>query len=565
MLVFIYFRKYSAMKIVKICFIKTGILCVFLFNTQNTFADTKIPDAGTVLNEIPEQDVNTYQKSNVYIDSQATVSDYSTDPTPIPIRKILVTGNTIIESNELTAITSEYENSVLKLADIQKLVDKITSVYVKKGYFTSRAYLPKQEILDGVLKINIIEAKIGKIQLNNQSHVSDGFLLNYLDELTQHNPIQEKTINRKLLLINDIDGVNITQARLLEGKDFATSDLILDTNADKRFKGQVVLDNYGSTYTGQYRVTTISEINSLFGYGEKISTQFLLSDQDLKSASLNAKIPLQHDGLNFQAKFSRTEYRLGQQFKILDASGLSNLYSLGFNYPLIRSQDFNLTVDTSFDHKHMDDEISATEVFTQKQSENLNINFNLNYLDGLILGGFSQLELAYSYGDLDIKSPTALNIDHLSAKTNGNFHKLDVKFFRQQLLTNQFFALLAMSGQLSSKNLDSSEKFGFSTMRAYPASEAMGDQGWNASFDLYYKYTDLLNFYVFQDFGETWQNKNKYLVEKNNRYLASSGFGLLARFNHFDMNGSIGWRNTSSALNDQDQNPRFLVQSSWHF
>ncbi|MEM7816979.1 MAG: POTRA domain-containing protein, partial [Candidatus Aenigmatarchaeota archaeon] len=79
------------------------------------------------------------------------------------IKKIVVEGITLVSKKEIEKITSQFENKELTLEEMQKIADLITDLYRKKGYATSRAYLPPQTIKDGILNIKVVEGKVGKI------------------------------------------------------------------------------------------------------------------------------------------------------------------------------------------------------------------------------------------------------------------------------------------------------------------------------------------------------------------------------------------------------------------
>ena len=48
---------------------------------------------------------------------------------------------------------------------MQKVADLITDIYRRKGYVTSRAYLPPQRVEQGILEIRIVEGITGDIDI----------------------------------------------------------------------------------------------------------------------------------------------------------------------------------------------------------------------------------------------------------------------------------------------------------------------------------------------------------------------------------------------------------------
>ncbi|MDH0030814.1 hypothetical protein N5D06_07355 [Acinetobacter sp. GD03873] len=215
------------------------------------------------------------------------------------------------------------------------------------------------------------------------------------------------------------------------------------------------------------------------------------------------------------------------------------------------------------------DEIAATDTQTSKRVDAGRVALNFSRTDewgiGAITGGVNQLEFITTVGNLDIQSPSAFNIDRMSAKTYGSFNKYELKLSRQQRLTASSWLTGELYGQLASKNLDSAEKFSFHQMRAYPTAEGLGDQGWGATVNLYYQLSPLISAYLFQDSGKIQQNKDVYLAEKNSRYLGSTGIGFGGGYQGFDYNATVAWRDTSAAKSDTDRNPRLLLQAGWRF
>ncbi|WP_418654817.1 ShlB/FhaC/HecB family hemolysin secretion/activation protein [Acinetobacter beijerinckii] len=535
-----------------------------------THAEVVIPDSGTITKQLSQKsfkpDVKADQK---YFDVDITQQNYSRDQTPIWVAKVQIEGNHQIKTELLYDLVHHLENKNNVLADLQLVTDEITHYYKKQGYFLAKAYLPKQKLENGVLIIRILEGQLGKVILNNQSSIQDEIIYRYTSRIPVNQALQQQQANKTLLLISDVPSVGQIQANLQAGEQIGQTNLVLDILGQKAISGRVGVDNGGSSYTGQYRFSGYLESNGFIGYGEKISAQILSSDQNLVLGSINAQFPISGNGLSLGGGYSRTEYELGEQFELLEVKGTSENYNLHFIYPAIRSQKTNLNLKLSFEERKLFDEIAATNTETLKKIGASRITFNFSRLDewgiGNVKGGINQLQFITTFGNLNIKSPSALNIDRLSAKSQGNFHKYEWKLSRQQRLGASSWFTGELYGQLSSKNLDSAEKFSFYQMRAYPAAEGLGDQGWGVSTNFYYQLSPFINTFLFQDIGRIQHNKKVYLNEKNNRSLASTGIGLGGSYKYWDYNLTLAWRNTSTAKSDNDKNPRFAFQVGWRF
>lgn len=542
-----------------------GGVSILIIASSITHAEIVIPDSGIITKQLsPEQFKETPKTDQQYFGTDSSHQNYSQDQTPIWVTKVQIEGNQQIATAVLHDLVKQLENKNNVLADLQLGAEQITQYYKKKGYFLAKAYLPKQKMENGILVMRILEGQLGQVILKNHSKIKDTMITGYTDQIPHHQALQQQQSNKILLLISDLSGVGQIQANLQAGEQTGQTDLVLDILGKPTWGGRIGIDNAGSSYTGKYRLSGYLESNSLLGYGEKLSAQLLGSNQHLASGSLNARFPVARTGLWLGGGYSRTEYELGEQFKQLDAKGTSENYNLNLVYPLMRGQRTNVDLKLLLEKRKLFDEIAATDTETSKQIDASRIALNLSRMDdwgiGDAKGGINQLEFITTVGNLDIQSPTALNIDNLSAKTQGRFNKYELKLSRQQQLSTSAWFTGELYGQLASKNLDSAEKFPLSQMRAYPTAEGLGDQGWGVSVNIYYQLAPFLNVYLLQDIGEIQQNKDPYLSESNNCTFRSSGFGLNGGYKNFDFNATIAWRGSSAAKSDIDRDPRFLFQ-----
>ncbi len=81
------------------------------------------------------------------------------------VTNVVVTGNTAVSDAEIAAITSKLLGKSVDFAALQAVADEITQVYLDRGYITSRAILPEQAIVGGVVPIQVIEGGLERIDI----------------------------------------------------------------------------------------------------------------------------------------------------------------------------------------------------------------------------------------------------------------------------------------------------------------------------------------------------------------------------------------------------------------
>ena len=80
------------------------------------------------------------------------------------ISSIEVAGVTQIHPIVIRYMVMDYEGKELGYSDINQLTSEITNMYLDRGFVTSRAYIPAQNIASGNLKITVVEGVVTGIE-----------------------------------------------------------------------------------------------------------------------------------------------------------------------------------------------------------------------------------------------------------------------------------------------------------------------------------------------------------------------------------------------------------------
>jgi hemolysin activation/secretion protein len=492
----------------------------------------------------------------------------------IAIKSIEITGNTQIGLDELDPLVADLAGPDRSLTDLRAGAARITAYYRQKGYAVARAYLPAQEIKQGTVTIKILEGRIDQVRLDNHSRLSDDSARDYLEDARLSNIVKSDEIDRGLLLLDDTPGVGGSHAALQPGASVGTSDLLVSVDPGDLLTGNVSADNYGNRYTGQYRAGGTVNINSPLGIGDLVTLGVLTSGQDLQYGRIAYQLPIGGDGLRIGIAFFDVHYKLGKEFKKIDAHGDARSGSLFIVYSFIRSLKGNLTGTATWEEKSLHDAIDSIASVTDKRVHIGNLGLSGNYRDELIGGGVTGFDLSLALAKLDINSAEALATDKASAHTGGDYARLSYSATRLQYVAEDTFLSVALSGQWASKNLDSSEKFllgGIDGVRAYPQGEGVGDEGYLLKTELRHDFLPGLQAIAFYDMGSVTINKTPYIFPPtaNRRDLAGAGFGFNASYYGLDLKTSFAWETEggqpASIPTSAVQIPTILVQINKSF
>ncbi len=492
----------------------------------------------------------------------------------IVVNALHVTGQTRFSEAELIAAADFKPGSELDLAGLRALASKITEFYNRNGYIVAQAYLPAQDIKGGLVTIAVIEGRYGKVSLQNKTRVSDGTLESVLDGLNSGDPVTTDPLERRLLILSDIPGVQVNST-LAPGSATGTSDLTVGVTPGQRVTGSLEADNWGNPYTGEYRLGAAANLNEPFGYGDVLGARFLASTSgglDYGRVFYQAQV----EDATVGAAYTVFDYRLGRQFTSLHASGSEQIASLYGSYPLIRSYNDNLYALVDFDARTFQDKIGATFSTTDKQAYVVIAGLSGDSHDDFGGGGWNVYSLSGTFGDLDIQSPLARAADAATARTNGTYAKFSYAVSRVQHVAGPFSLYGAVRGQFAANNLDISEKMelgGEYGVRAYPEGEAYGDQGYIATLEarlLLPRWQGYLpgdmQLIGFVDTGSVTFYKSPFLQGKNDASRSGVGVGFVwADPNNFNVTVTYAHELGDRATSAPDRFGRFGVQLVKYF
>jgi hemolysin activation/secretion protein len=501
------------------------------------------PDAGQILREVQPPALRV---------PEAVPPPRTEEPQPdagaidarIMVKSFRISGNTAISTETLLPLIVDLAGTERSLRELHGAAARLTAYYRQQGYAVARAYLPAQEIKDGVVAINIIEGRIDKRRLSNESRLSDDRANAYLGEVKDGDVIRSAQLDRGLLLLNDTPGVGSARATLQPGASVGTSELLVELNPAAPYAASLSLDNHGNRYTGEYRVGGDLYLNSPLRIGDQLAISALASDRDQTYGRVAYRLPIGSNGWQLGAAYFDTRYELARDFEDLDAHGKATSASVFVTYPFIRSQASNLYGALTWEEKRLTDEVDATSTETKKALHIANLSVYGDHQDGFGGGGINNFNLSLVFGQLDIKSREARAIDDASAETDGSYTRLFFSAGRLQRLSRTDVLSVSLSGQLASKNLDSAEKFslgGAYGVRAYPQGEGIGDEGYLVTLEWRHDFNDVLQGTLFYDTGSVTINRNEFGTAPNSRTLSGVGVGMNASYGDTQLRASLAW------------------------
>ena len=490
------------------------------------------PNAGTILQQAQPTPPPAPASDNSGLSIEQASPGSLPPSVPFQVSRIEITGNTRIPTATLHALVAGGEGQRITLPELAALAARITDYYHKQGYPLARAIVPAQTMRDGVVHIEVIEARYGKISANNQSRVRGGLLDATLDDLKSGTVVSQAQLDRSLLLLSDIPGL-LVNATVKPGVEVGTSDLQIEARSAAPIIGNVTVDNSGDRYTGRARVGANVDFLEPLHQGDVLGLSALSSGSGMNYGRLSYDALLNGEGTRLGAGYSALHYRLGGGLSDLDAHGTAQDANLFLRQPLVRGRSLNLSAQVQYDHLRLNDDIEVGGIETRRHLDDVTASLTGDLRDGFLAGAVSTWAASGTYGRVGFDNPQAEAADALAADTQGRFSKWNLSLARLQGLDANDALYLELGGQWTSGNLDPSQQLvlgGPTSVRAYDVSAIAGDTGWQLTTELRHTYPQRWHgqwqAIAFVDDAHLTLNKTVFAPGPNTASLNGAGVGL---------------------------------------
>lgn len=255
--------------------------------------------------------------------------------------KLLESGYTIEELGDLSNLLVEIEEETLDrhvtplevqklvwlireqrgkrgvtLGQIETVANKITSFYRERGFILAKAYIPKQQVREGVVNLTLLLGMLGEVSVNgNELYEASTLQAVFADLMAK--PVTNKMVEENLFIINDFPGVSV-DGYFEPGYQVGDTRLNINVKKESRYDANVRLDNHGTDESGLYRLYADVQVNNIIGTADYFHASVL-------QAALPSNTTYYQ--LDFESNFFSPRFRVGistsQNAFVVDQSSIA--------------------------------------------------------------------------------------------------------------------------------------------------------------------------------------------------------------------------------------------------
>lgn len=446
------------------------------------------------------------------------------------IDRVEISESEVFSSAEIEKFKSLVENKDVTEEDVNNLIQLINAQYLKKGIITARAFITEGE-LQGVLKIELMEAHIGKLSINGNKNNRTWYLRSQFSH-KDGDLFNLQDLQKELETFNvNARGIKL-RAELKPGEEYGTTDVSLIAEETLPYHLSASFDNFGRETTGERRGGLVASIDSLIGFQDRLSLAANVARSSF-SPYIDYSIPVNRYGTRAGVSYMYGKSKVTSgDYKDFDLNAKTNTYSAYVTLPLIAAAKGKLNFNMSFNWKTSKSEISDF-MYSDYGDANVAIGFSGNYNFGSsIFYGSSYL----TYGKIN---------DRIRDE-DMNFTKVNADAYYIHYLPWGIIGTLKAGGQYTDNNIPYVEQYqigGISSVRGYSESLLMASSAYYTSLEMLFpipflpenidvpfsngekkfRLRDSIKFAAFIDHGGIFPHEGK---SGRINYLLSDGVGL---------------------------------------
>lgn len=297
------------------------------------------------------------------VEMRAKSDEYETKG--VYIEKVTFTPSQILKEKELDRFKNQLINRNLKIDDIQKVINQINELYASKGFVTARAFLPIQKIEKGELNIQLVEGKVGQVQIEGNRWTKDGYILRRMNE-KPGDLFDIPLLEADIVKFNRYNENVQLQAGIQAGKEPETTDVVIKAKEKSPFHLAVMWDNAGRQTIGRQRAGFMMMHDSLTGHRDQLTAGvYLSSGSTTPFVDYNFPVNKRDGRVGFSFSSSNTRIIDGD-YKDFNISSRAYIYSMYYNQPIIRKPFFELGSLSSLNYKQATNTFDGYDLSTDK-------------------------------------------------------------------------------------------------------------------------------------------------------------------------------------------------------
>ena len=408
------------------------------------------------------------------------------------ITRFAVQGNTLLTAPDIDKLLTPFTGKDRDFGHVQMALEALEAAYHARGFNIVQVALPEQELNQGVVTLQVIETRIGKLRVEGNSVFSQDNIRRSVPGLVEGQTPNLGDVSSSLKLANENPSKK-TALQLQSGDKDDEVNAVLKVDDDKLWKVGASVDNSGNPNTGESQLTMQFQHANMLDRDHVMSLQYTTTAEKPSQVSvygLGYHIPLYAlgDSIDLFASYSDVDSGsvLAGIFN-LQVSGRGTVVGGRYNQLLRRRGEYESRITYGLDYKEFQSNVSLQGV--QLGNDVIVHPFSIAYTGVL---GMADGELSFTVtgmrnipgGD---KGKSA-DFNRVRAGAPAGYSLLRYSAGYSRALPADWQMRLVLAGQQTSDALIPGEQFGAggaTTVRGFDERDISNDTGHLISAEVY--------------------------------------------------------------------------------
>ena len=415
-------------------------------------------------------------------------------PSSFVLRGVVFGQSHFLSAASLNRIAAPLVGRTVSIADLRALVDAVNTVFARRGIVTVHAFLPPQKIDEGLVHVDIVEGRLGKLTVQAKGYTSKAYVQGFVPSQAQA-VVDLPELRQSLLRFNRTNDAQL-RAQLQPGAQTGATDIVLDVVEPPRTSLQLFSDSYGYDSTGHFEGGALLRRAGTLLQGDR-TTLYINGSEGGITGNASYNIAVDHSGGRLGLSYGRSDTQVvSGGATAADIIGVSNTAAINYARPLVLGDAFSLIATGAFGWTGSTSDVASQSIGDSdvyKTSAGASMSGDLGRF-----GRYAADEtLSYAYiDDQDLhRHDHAWEVNLDAQYVSPAFHRAYLK--------------LSAAGQYyDSRTVPGTQVFqigGVGSVRGYEVGAATGYAGASGSAEAHYDFSFLLrrslDVYAFYDEG----------------------------------------------------------------
>jgi hemolysin activation/secretion protein len=405
------------------------------------------------------------------------------ETTGFEITDFEATGNTLFPADKLQEVTAPFTGRGKTAADVEKARDALEKFYHEAGYPAVMVNIPEQTLQEGVVRLQVIESRIGRVKITGNRYFTMEKVMRDLPSFTPGSILYLPQVQKEIGRLNRSQDIKVEPV-MTPGKELGTIDVELKVEDRLPLHGYLELNNRASYDTSELRLNGMVRYDNLWQKEHSLSFQYQTAplkpeEVQLVGGSYVLPAPWQEDDqLALYGIWSDSNTAFGEGFQVI---GKGKIFGTRYvtALPAYKLYSHNLTL--GLDYKKFDQAVGFTTASGQTTHTPISYTpLSFSYSASLPdeWGGMTQFNAGVNLNFRGVGShEEQFELKRFKARADYVYTTAGIQ--RTQKLPLGMNLLVKVDGQKSEQPLVDNEQFvagGMESVRGYKESEAAGDE-----------------------------------------------------------------------------------------